>query len=115
MRKHYLDNIRWMIQVLVVLYHLFYIYGARNFPGTLGMITSTPFIPGEVFQYAVFPWFMTALFIVAGISSKLYLDNHSAKEFIKSRTTRLLVPSSFPAQTLIHLQYLPRYVFLFSA
>ena len=37
---------------------------------------------------------MVALFIVAGISSKLYLDNHTSKEFIKSRTTRLLVPST---------------------
>ena len=94
MRKHYIDNIRWMIQVLVVIYHLFYIYGAKHYPGTLGMITSTPFIPGEIYQYSVFPWFMVALFIVAGISSKLYLDNHTSKEFIKSRTTRLLVPST---------------------
>lgn len=94
MRKHYLDNIRWMVQILVVIYHLFYVYSGCGFPGTVGVITRSPFVPGEIFQYLVYPWFMVILFIVAGISSRLYLDRHTHKEFIRSRTTKLLVPSS---------------------
>lgn len=31
MRKTYIDNIRWMTVVLVVIYHVFYMFNARNF------------------------------------------------------------------------------------
>nr|MCR5046213.1 acyltransferase [Treponema sp.] len=48
----------------------------------------------DVFQYLTYPWFMFLLFAVSGISSKLYLDKHSTKEFFKSRTRKLLVPST---------------------
>ena len=34
------------------------------------------------------------LFIVSGISSRLYLEKHTDKEFVKSRTVKLLVPST---------------------
>ena len=94
MRKHYLDNIRWIVQVLVVLYHVCFMYSSLTMTSVVGPITKTPFIPGEVFEYAVYPWFMTVLFIVAGISSRLYLNKHTNKEFIRSRTVKLLVPST---------------------
>ena len=29
MRKHYLDNIRWMTVILVVVYHVIYMYNAE--------------------------------------------------------------------------------------
>ena len=94
MRKHYLDNIRWIIQVLVVLYHVCFMYSGITMTSTAGQITQEPFVAGMIFEYAVFPWFMTVLFIVAGISSRLYLNSHSHGEFIKSRTVKLLVPST---------------------
>lgn len=94
MRKHYLDNIKWMVQILVVLYHVFFMYNGIGLPGVYGQLTERQFIPGDLFQYIVYPWFMTLLFIAAGMSSKIYLDHHTDKEFIKSRTTRLLVPST---------------------
>jgi hypothetical protein len=37
---------------------------------------------------------MPILFIVSGITSRLYLESHSDREFIRSRTTKLLVPST---------------------
>ncbi len=94
MRKHYLDNIRWITVVLVVLYHLFYMYTSTGVVGGLGNITGLDVQYWDVYQYAVYPWFMFLLFIISGISSRLYLDNHTGKEFIKSRTTKLLVPST---------------------
>ena len=39
MRKHYLDNIRWLTVVLVVFYHVLYMYNAEGVPGGLGKIT----------------------------------------------------------------------------
>ena len=37
---------------------------------------------------------MVLLFIVAGMSSRYYLEKHTVKEFIDSRTRKLLVPST---------------------
>lgn len=94
MRKHYLDNIRWATVVIVVIYHLFYMYNAEGVLGGLGKITDLSVQPYDIFQYFVYPWIMPVLFMVSGISSKLYLDRHTHKEFIRSRTLKLLVPST---------------------
>ncbi len=94
MRKHYLDNIRWVTVVIVVIYHVFYMYNAEGVLGGLGKITDLPVQYYDVFQYLVYPWFMPVLFVVSGISARLSLDSHSDKEFIKSRTLKLLVPST---------------------
>ena len=93
-RRYYLDNIRWFTQILVVIYHVFYMYNGEGILGGLGKITSLKTQYYDVFLYLVYPWFMSLLFIVAGISSRLYMDTHSEKEFLKSRTTKLLVPST---------------------
>ncbi len=94
MRKHYLDNIRWITVVIVVIYHVFYMYTATGISGGLGNITGLDHQIWDVYQYATYPWFMFLLFIVSGISSRLYLSNHTGKQFAKSRTTKLLVPST---------------------
>jgi hypothetical protein len=39
MRKHYLDNIRWGTVVIVVLYHVVYMYNAEGIIGVVGKIT----------------------------------------------------------------------------
>ncbi|MBO4373818.1 MAG: acyltransferase [Lachnospiraceae bacterium] len=93
-RKHYLDNIRWITVVLVVIYHVLYMFNGEGMPGTVGKITDLEVQYYDVYQYIVYPWFMLVLFIISGISSKLYLDKHTDREFIKSRTAKLLVPST---------------------
>ena len=107
MRKYYLDNIRWITVVIVVLYHVIYMYNAEGIPGVCGKITDLEVQYFDVFQYIVYPWFMMLLFMVSGISSRLYLDNHSHREFISSRTTKLLVPSTIG---LVAFQFLQGYV-----
>ena len=93
-RKIYLDNIKWITVVIVVIYHVFYMYNGEGIQGTLGRITDLEVQYYDVYQYFVFPWFMFLLFLISGMSSRFYLQNHTDKEFIKSRTTRLLVPST---------------------
>ena len=107
MRRHYLDNIRWITVVIVVIYHVIYMYNAEGIVGVVGKITDLDVQYYDVFQYAVFPWFMALLFMVSGVSSRLYLENHTHREFIKSRTTKLLVPSTVG---LIVFQVLQGYV-----
>lgn len=94
MRKYYLDNIKWVTVVIVVIYHVLYMYNAEGIVGVVGKITDLDVQYYDVFQYAVYPWFMLVLFMVSGISSRLYLDRHTDREFIRSRTTKLLVPST---------------------
>ena len=94
MRKLYLDNIRWITVILVVIYHLLYMYNAEGIPGTLGRITALPVQYYDMYQYIVYPWFMFVLFIVSGICARSYLMQHSEREFIRTRTTKLLVPST---------------------
>lgn len=94
MRKHYLDNIRWITVVTVVIYHVFYMYNAEGILGGVGKITNLSVQYYDIFMYLVYPWFMPVLFLVAGISSRIFLDSHSDREFIRSRTRKLLVPST---------------------
>ena len=94
MRKYYLDNIRWITIVAVVVYHVIYMYNGVGIVGVLGKITDLEVQYYDVYQYIVFPWFMFLLFLVAGISSRIYLENHTPREYVKSRTVKLLVPST---------------------
>ena len=94
MRKYYLDNVRWFTVVIVVLYHVLYMYNGEGILGVVGKITDLDVQYYDVFQYIVYPWIMVLLFMVSGISSRLYLEHHSHKEFIAGRTRKLLVPST---------------------
>ncbi|MBR4223879.1 MAG: acyltransferase [Oscillospiraceae bacterium] len=106
-RRSYLDNIRWGVQIFVVLYHVFYMYNAEGVGGGLGKITSLDVQWYDMFQYIVYPWLMPILFLVSGISSRLYLEGHTHKEFISSRTTKLLVPCTIG---LFAFQFIQGYV-----
>ena len=92
MRKHYLDNIRWITIICVVIYHVIYMFNGEATAGVVGPFYKVQY--QDAIQYILYPWMMILLFIVAGMCSRYYLESHSIKEFIKSRTTKLLVPST---------------------
>ncbi len=92
MRKLYLDNIRWITVVLVVIYHVIFMYNHVEKSLVIGPFSEVQY--QDVFLYLVYPWFMLLLFVVSGMSARFYLEKHSGKEFIKSRTVKLLVPST---------------------
>lgn len=106
-RRHYIDNIRWITVTIVVIYHVIYIYNAEGIGGGYRQISNMNFQWFDGFSYLVYPWFMPILFLVAGISSRLYLEKHTNKEFIKSRTVKLLVPSTIG---LFAFQFIQGYV-----
>ncbi len=64
MRKHYLYNVRWITVIIVVSYHVFYMYNAEGVPGGFGRITDLPVQYYDAFQYLVYPWFMPVLLII---------------------------------------------------
>lgn len=92
MRKNYLDNIRWSTVILVLIYHVFYLF---NTVGVVGSISNTDGIHSfDVFSSFVYPWFMVLLFLIAGISARYSLQKRSCKQFVKEIVTKLLVPST---------------------
>lgn len=87
-----MDNLRWATVLLVLVYHVCYLF---NGVGILGSIPGAPnLIVGDWFAAAVYPWFMVLLFLVAGMSSRFALEKRAPKEFLKERTVKLLVPST---------------------
>ena len=95
MRKNWLDNLRWFTVLLVLFYHVFYFYNNKGVFGGVGGFNPDPMKqPQDIVMYILYPWFMMLLFLLAGISARYSLEKRSAKEFRKSRTLKLLVPST---------------------
>ena len=92
MRKCYLDNIRWATVLLVLVYHVFYMF---NGVGILGGIPGAKSIPAfDRIACIIYPWFMVLLFVVAGMSARYALQKRTGKQFIKERAVKLLIPST---------------------
>ena len=96
MRKHWIDNLRWVTVLLVLFYHVIYFYNNKGVFGGIGGFGDYPQCPQyqDVVMYILYPWFMPILFILAGISSRYALEKKSAKEWFKARTRKLLVPAT---------------------
>ena len=90
MRKPFLDNLRYSIVLLVIVYHAFYFFN------TVGVITNVviPGIPAmDTLLYVLYPWFMVALFLISGICARYSLEKKTGKQYLKSRARRQLLPS----------------------
>ena len=92
MRKTYIDNIKWITVVLVVIYHVIFMFNGVTTYGVIGPFSE--FQPQDAFQYIVYPWFMFLLFVVSGMSARFELDAKGEKGFIRKRTRKYLVPST---------------------
>ena len=96
MRKHWIDNLRWVTVLLVLFYHVIYFFNNKGVFGGVGGFGEYPACPQyqDVVMYILYPWFMPLLFLLAGISARYALQKHSAREWFRSRTRKLLVPST---------------------
>ncbi|HIH62207.1 MAG TPA: acyltransferase family protein [Methanobacteriales archaeon] len=89
MRKYYLDNLRWLIILLLFPYHVLLIYsniGSYYFHAANSVIANT-------FILSLAPWFMQLLFTIAGIATYYSLKKRSASEYLKERISKLLIPT----------------------
>ncbi|MBQ9474509.1 MAG: acyltransferase [Bacteroidales bacterium] len=92
-RKHWIDNLRWVTVMLVLLYHVIYFFNNKGVFGGIGGFGDGPQYQ-DVVMYILYPWFMPLLFLLAGIGSRYALDKHSDKDWFKARTRKLLVPAT---------------------
>ena len=91
-RKPYIDNIRSVTVIIVMIYHAFYIFNG------VGVLGGFPVVNGififDSFCTLVYPWFMVLLFCISGLCARYSLEKRGQKEFIKERTYKLLIPST---------------------
>lgn len=88
-RKNYFDNIRCATIVLVLIYHVIYIFNSA------GVVSNIPIqgIPAlDAICYFLYPWFMCLLFVVAGISARYSLQTRSTGQFLRERVRKLIIP-----------------------
>lgn len=107
-RKYYLDNIRWITIMIVVVFHIFYYYHNLGVDAMFaGLPQSDKVTFASLFQYGVYQWFMVLLFLVSGICARYSLEKKTAKEFHKERVHKLLVPSTLG---IITIQWIGGYI-----
>ena len=93
MRKHWIDNLRWVTVLLVLLYHVFYFYNNKGVFGGIGGFSDGPQYQ-DVVMYILYPWFMPLLFLLAGISARYALAKYPARDWLRARTRKLIVPGT---------------------
>lgn len=92
MRKVYLDNIRWSTVLLVLVYHVFYLFNGVGIPGGIPNARSVPAF--DTAAAVIYPWFMVLLFVIAGMSARYALQKRTNRQFLRERAVKLLVPST---------------------
>ena len=90
MRKYYLDNLRWLVILILFPYHTLLLYssiGSYYFHVANSMVANA-------FLLCFAPWFMQLLFTVAGIATYYSLKRRNSTEYLKERVTKLLLPAA---------------------
>lgn len=89
MRKYYLDNLRIIMILLLFPVHTFMIW--NNF-GTKFYVWDGENNLLSTLITIINPWFMSVLFIIAGICARYSLKKRDTIDFIKERFKKLLIP-----------------------
>jgi hypothetical protein len=88
-RKHFIDNIRSITVLIVIVYHVVYLFNSAGVPKNIGETGIPAF---DTFCYFVYPWMMTLMFLIAGMSARYSLQTRNGKQFLKDRVQKLLIP-----------------------
>lgn len=107
-RKRWIDNLRWITILIVVIFHVFYYYNNIGIGAMFPGLPENPAVEGAapaitfagIVQYSVYQWFMLLLFVVSGICAKYTLQKKSLKAFMKARVQKLIVPSTLGILTI---------------
>ena len=92
MRKYYMDNIRWIIILLLVPYHAAMAWNVWGEPNYI-YFESNKIISTIVVFFS--PYFMPLMFLIAGISTRFALQKRTIGQYVLERTKKLLIPFVF--------------------
>lgn len=92
MRKHFIDNLRWIVILLLIPYH-----AAQSF-NTWGELNYICFQPNRLISSLIVflsPYYMPIMFLLAGMSTGYGLKKRTYGQFVAERIKRLLIPFAF--------------------
>ncbi len=89
MRAYYMDNLRWLIILILFPYHVLLIYSSIG--SYYFHVANLAFANAFILSFA--PWFMQLLFTIAGIAAYHSLKKRDAAEYLKERVSKLLLPA----------------------
>ena len=92
MRKCYVDNMRWMIILLLVPYHAamaWNVWGEANY-----IYFESNKIISSIVVFSS-PYFMPLMFLLAGISTRFALQKRTIGQYVSERAKKLLIPFIF--------------------
>ena len=108
MRKYYIDNIRILCILMLFPFHTAMIFKTWY-------VHSNDLFGATMLILGVYPWWMSALFVLAGMSTVYALKKRTIKKYIEERFLKLLVPLIsailllIPVQTYIADKYFNHY------
>lgn len=92
MRKYYIDNMRWIIILLLIPYHAAMAWNIWGEP-TYIFFESNKTISSIVVFFS--PYLMPLMFLIAGISTRLALQKRTIGQYVLERAKKLLIPFVF--------------------
>jgi fucose 4-O-acetylase-like acetyltransferase len=111
-RIHWMDNLRTIIILLVVLYHVGGVYEAADLWGWFWIVDDPSTISWVgILGIAIDIFVMPTLFFVSGYLTPASLESKSGWEFLKGKFNRLMIPWAIAVATLIPIY---KVIFLYS-
>lgn len=98
MRRHYIDNIRTIIILLLIPYHAAMAFNTWGEPNYIMLEESRVL---SSFITFCSPFFMPVLFVLAGMSTRFAMRKRTPGEYLKERLMRLFVPMLFGTAVLM--------------
>lgn len=92
MRKYYVDNLRWIIILLLIPYHAAMAWNVWGEPNYIYFEGNNMISSIVVF---LSPYFMPLMFLIAGISTRFALQKRTIGQYVLERTKKLLIPFAF--------------------
>lgn len=89
MRRYEFDNLRIICIFLLFPFHTAMIF---NNHGEMWYVLSEKCIAASFLNFSLYPWWMSGLFVIAGISTHYATQKQSVARFMKARFLRLFVP-----------------------
>lgn len=88
-RKHYIDNLRWACILLLVPFHAAMAWNCWGEGNYIWFRENKGF---SAFIILISPFYMSLLFVLAGMSARYSLRKRTTKKFISERVKKLLIP-----------------------
>lgn len=89
-RKYYIDNLRILCILLLLPFHTAMIFNGFGEPWYIH--SKTNMLAANILNLSTYPWWMSGLFTLAGISTVYALKHRTWQEYLKERFAKLFIP-----------------------